>query len=177
MDKKIRVLVIHTSFCIGGAENMVYELAKSFDKTKVDCKVVSCSPRLGTSLEDKVDEANIDVMYGNCTGKITFSKIASIYKIISSFKPDIIHAHMGGVFYSLPYVLTHKIKLVVTAHTTPKEAFNARTTKVLKFLSKVNKVIMTAVSEENRLLLANYYGVNEEKVECVNNGIDFHKYR
>lgn len=176
MADKIKVLVIHSSFCIGGAENMVYELAKSFNKSEVDCLVISCCSRLGTSLEKKVDDAHINVYYGHCEGRITLRKIIDIYKHIALFKPDIIHAHMGGVFYSLPYVITHKVKLVVTAHTTPKEAFNERTTTVLRFLAKRNKVIMTAVSEENKRLMADYYDIDEDKIEYVNNGVDLSRY-
>ena len=176
MGNRINVLIIHSSFCIGGAENMVYELAKNFDKNEVKCKVISCSSRLGTSLEDKVDAAQIDVEYGHCEGRITPAKIWDIYRMILEFKPDVIHAHMGGVFYSLPYVLTHKTKLVVTAHTTPKEAFNKRTTKVLRFLAKRNKVIMTAVSDENKKLISDYYEIPLDKVECVNNGVDLSRY-
>lgn len=175
-NKKIKVLVIHSSFCIGGAENMVYELTKSFDKNVVECKDISCCSRLGTSLEEKVDKAKIDVYYGHCDGNITIEKIWDIYKQIKNFDPDIIHAHMGGVFYSLPYILTHKTKLVVTAHTTPKEAFNERTTRVLKFLARRGKVVMTAVSEENKHLMAAYYGLPAENIEYVNNGVDLKRY-
>lgn len=176
MANKIRVLIIHSSFCIGGAENMVYELARSFDKKEVESMVISCCSRLGTSLEKKVDDAHINVYYGHCEGRITPAKIYDIYKHISAFKPDIIHAHMGGVFYSLPYILTHQTKLIVTAHSTPKEAFNARTTKVLVYLAKRNKVILTAVSEENKNLMANYYSIDKDKIECVNNGVDLTRY-
>lgn len=175
-NKKIRVVVILSSFCVGGAENMVYELTKSFDKNEVECIVISCCSREGSILEKKVDDAKINVYYGNCQGNITILKLVDIYKHISSFKPDIIHAHMGGVIYSLPYVLTHNIKLVVTAHTTPKEAFNNRTTNILKFLAKRNKVILTAVSEENKRLMADYYGIDRDKVEYVNNGVDLTRY-
>lgn len=174
--KKIKIVVILSSFNIGGAENMVYELTRSFDKNEVDCMVISCCSRQGTILEKKVDDAKINVYYGHCQGKITILKIVDIYRQISIFKPDIIHAHMGGVFYSLPYVLTHNIKLVVTAHTTPKEAFNNRTTNILKFLAKRNKVILTAVSEENKRLMADYYGIDRDKVEYVNNGVDLSRY-
>lgn len=175
-NKKIRAVVILSSFCVGGAENMVYELTKSFDKNEVECMVISCCSREGSILEKKVDDAKINVYYGNCQGNITILKLVDIYKHISSFKPDIIHAHMGGVIYSLPYVLTHNIKLVVTAHTTPKEAFNNRTTNILKFLAKRNKVILTAVSEENKRLMADYYGIDRDKVEYVNNGVDLTRY-
>lgn len=175
-NKRIKVAVIHSSFCIGGAENMVYELAKSFDKDKVETLVISLCSRLGTTLEDKVDAAGINVRYGSCEGRITLAKIATIYKWLRDFNPDMIHAHMGGVVYSLPYILTNKTKMIVTAHTTPKQAFNHRTTQVLKWLAKRGKVVMTAVSEENKHLMAEYYQLPEDKIEYVNNGVDLSRY-
>lgn len=60
-NKKIRVVVILSSFCVGGAENMVYELTKSFDKNEVECMVISCCSREGSILEKKVDDAKINV--------------------------------------------------------------------------------------------------------------------
>lgn len=175
-NKKTRVVVILSSFCIGGAENMVYELVKSFNRSDVECLVISCCSRLGTSLEKKVDDAGLNVKYGHCEGRITPGKMLNIYRWISAFKPDIIHAHMGGVFYSLPYILSHNIRMVVTAHTTPKEAFNKRITYILKKLAKRDKAIMVAVSEENKRLMSDYYGLSVDRIEYVNNGVDLSRY-
>lgn len=176
MDGRISVINIVGAFVMGGAENMVYELAKAYSPEEVNSLVISISNRRGTYLEKKIDDANIRVVYAGCSGTVTPLKLYKVYKIIKEFKPNIIHAHMSGVVYSLPWVLTHRCKMIVTAHTTPKEAFNSRVTKILKFLASLNKVVMVGVSEENAQLMKEYYNLDDQHVKSVNNGVDVSRY-
>jgi len=176
MDGRINVINILGAFVMGGAENMVYELAKAYDSEEVNSLVISISNKKGTFLEQKLDDAKIRIVYAGCSGTVTPLKLYKVYKIIKEFKPNIIHAHMSGVVYSLPWVLTHRCKMIVTAHTTPKEAFNSRVTKILKFLTALNKVIMVGVSEENAKLMKAFYNLDDQQVKCVNNGVDTSRY-
>lgn len=176
MDGKINVINIVGPFVMGGAENMVYELAKAYKSEEVNSLVISIGNRKGTFLEQKIDDANIRIVYAECSGTVTPLKLYKVYKIIKGFKPNIIHAHMSGVVYSLPWILTHRCKMIVTAHTTPKEAFNSRVTKILKFLSVLNKVVIVGVSEENAKLMKSFYNLDDKHVKCVNNGVDVSRY-
>lgn len=174
--QKINVVEIHSSFCIGGAENMVYELTKSFDTDKVNAKIITLHSRLGTSLEDKVDDAGLNVEYIGCEGRVTPGKLWKVYRIIRDFRPDVIHAHMSGVIYGLPWLLTHKTKMFVTAHTTPDRAFNHRTTQLIKYFAKKHQIILVAVSQENKKLMQQAYQLDDSYVKCVNNGVDLSRY-
>lgn len=176
MDSRINVINIVGAFVMGGAENMVFELAKAYNTEEVNSLVISISNRKKTFLEQKLDDANIQVVYAGCGGTVTPFKLYRVYKIMKGFKPRIIHAHMSGVVYSLPWVLTHRCKMIVTAHTTPKEAFNSRVTKILKFLTAMNKVVLVGVSEENANLMKTYYNLDDQHVKCVNNGVDVSRY-
>lgn len=174
--KKIKVINILGPIVVGGCENMVYELGKALDPQKVDNMVISIGSRTGNPLEKKIDDAGIDIVYSECKGTVTLSKLLKVYKIMKSFKPDVLHAHMSGVVYSLPWLLTHRCKMVVTAHTTPNLAFNPRVTKILKILARLGKVVMVGVSEENANLMRSYYQLSDDQVKWVNNGIDVSRY-
>ena len=177
MDKKkMNVVEIHSSFCIGGAENMVYELTKSFDADKVNAKIITLHSRLGTSLEDKVDDAGLNVEYVGCEGRVTPGKLLKVYRLIKDCQPDVIHAHMSGVIYGLPWLLTHKTKMFVTAHTTPDRAFNHRTAQLIKHFAKKHQIILVAVSQENQKLMQQAYQLDDDCIKCVNNGVDLSRY-
>lgn len=176
MNNRIKVINIVGPLVIGGAENMVYELTKALDSSIVDSLLISIGSRTGSGLEKKVDNAGINIKYAGCNGTVTPSKLYRVYKIMKKFKPDVIHAHMSGVVYSIPWILTHKCKMVVTAHTTPNKAFNSRVTRILKVLAKMGKVTMVGVSEENAELMKGYYELDDLYVKHVNNGVDITKY-
>lgn len=173
---KCNVAIVHSSFAMGGAENMVYELAKNLDPNTVDFSVITLHKKQGTLLEEKVEKAGFPNVYAGCQGRVTPKKLLRVYKFLKKHRTQVIHAHMSGVIYSLPWLLTHRCKMIVTAHTTPKEAFNRHTTAILKFLAKAGKVTMVAVSEENQRLMARYYGIPCDRVVCVNNGVDVEKF-
>ena len=172
----INVVIILGSLVIGGAENMVYELARKLDKTKVNAIVISLSSRIGNDLEKKFDVAKIPVKYIDVHGHITIGKLLKVNREINKLQPQVIHAHMSGVAYSILWSLFHNNKLVVTAHTTPDKAFNRRTTAVLRILARLKKVVLVGVSEENRALMLKAYGVSEKSVICINNGVDIKRY-
>lgn len=171
----INVVIILGPLVIGGAENMVYELVRKLDKTQVNATVISLHSRTGSSLEKKFDDAKIPVKYIDVHGHITIGKLLKVYREINNLRPQVVHAHMSGVVYSILWSLFHN-KLVVTAHTTPDKAFNRRTTFVLKILAKLQKAILVGVSEENRDLMLKAYGVSEQSVICINNGVDIKRY-
>ncbi len=173
---KTKVVIIHNAFLIGGAENMVFELAKNLDKEKVDASIITLRSRCGSALEKKVDDLKLKNEYAECSGRVTPKKLLKVYRMIKREKPDIIHAHMAGAAYGMPWILTHKTKMVITPHTSPEKAFNKRTTAFIKALIRCKKVVVTAVSEENRLLLQKAYGLKDDQVKFVNNGVDLSRF-
>lgn len=175
-EKKINVVLIHSSFVIGGAENMVYELGKSLNPNEVNTTVITLSSRLGTSLEKKVDDAGISVKYAGCEGRVTIKKLMRVYHMTKEAKADVVHAHMSGVVYSILWTLCHKSKLVITVHTTPEKAFNSRVKLILKFLSYINKTVLVTVSNENEKLLLEKYRLTTRNVKCINNGVDLTRF-
>ncbi len=176
MDKKqLNVVIIHSAFWVGGAENMVYELAKNLTAQNVNVTVITLHSRVGSHLEEKVDAAEFRNIYVGCEGGVTPKKLLAVYKMCQEANADVVHAHMSGVVYSILWALTPKGKMIATAHTTPDKAFNKRTTAVLKLLARLNKAVIVAVSKENQKLIKEYYFLNKN-VEYINNGVDLHRF-
>lgn len=62
--------------------------------------------------------------------------------MIDRLKPDIIHAHLGGVVFAVSYAIIHpKSKLLITAHTRPDKAFDKKVERPIRWLVNIVKTI------------------------------------
>ena len=171
-QKKVRVLTLIGSLSEGGAQHMVYELHKYLNQTQFEPIILCYEGKCEAELEKKV-EARFCVHYLNVKGSITPKTIQKVLKKIKELKPDIIHAHLGGLVYGTIWALLgRKRKLLITAHTKPSGAFGKSEPLVrwlLRYKKRTTKVV--AVSEENQKLLTEYLSV-DTNCAVVNNGID-----
>lgn len=172
---KIKILLLMNQLGIGGAENMVYNLAKKLIAMEADVQIVCCGSKLNNALESKI-ESVCNVTYLNLNGRVTFQSYWTVLRELKRQKPDVIHAHLGGVVFAAPLSILLKIPLVITAHTRPDVAFSKKIVPVLKFCMKFTNCKMVAVSKENLLPLKRYFGGCEQKYAYVNNGIDLNRF-
>ncbi len=157
---------------------MIYELLKHLDKNKFDSTILCYAGRTESVLE-KQAERDFDVQYMDETGSISFLSLCRVFKKIKNLSPDVVHAHLGGMVYAIPWAFFHKgRKLIITAHTKPKMAFNKKVEPLLKYLlrHRKNDVKVVAVSEENYIMLQSYLNVSNEVCACVNNGVDLDRF-
>lgn len=154
---------------------MVYNLAKELTAMNEEASIVCCGSKLNNALEAKV-ESVCNVIYLNLNGRVTFQSYWTVLREIKRQKPDVIHAHLGGVVFAAPLSILLKIPLVITAHTRPDVAFSKKIVPVLKFCMKFTNCKMVAVSRENFMLLKQYFGGSEGKYTYVNNGIDLSRF-
>ncbi len=173
MRKNLVVLIENLE--MGGAQNMVLELVKNINPDKFSVTVL-CSGRKRNSVVEERIEKICKVFYMNIAGHIKLSHMVKALKKIKSLKPDVMHAHLGGVTYALPYSLIYRKPLVVTAHTKPEKAFSKLNEKILRVALKTKHVKLVAVSEENLLLSKKYFGIGNDKCICINNGIDIDRF-
>lgn len=170
---KKKIAIVITSFSIGGAENMVYGLLQNLNQSKYDIRVFVLEKK-STILEEKVSE--IAKLIVPPLGISNLRKIIWLLIQLMSFEPDIVHGHLGGITYSLPYVLFSKSKLVATLHTIPQKAVDGKTAKMLRHLCARKKARIVAVSAENALLCADYFNLGAGECNSINNGVSLPRY-
>ena len=171
-----KLAIISPELTIGGAETMAVRLAASIDKDKYKVLFICLGEDKGTALDIKLKEEKIDIIYLGKTKSKSVKSILRLYRILSKFKPDIIHSHIAGTLYAIPWVLMHNRVCVHTVHTKPNCEFSGKTYKVIRYLIKHNKMIICAVSQENRQLALEYYKCNEKNIRYVNNPVDISSY-
>ncbi len=171
-----KILIILGSLSIGGAQSMILELCKSIDKTKYEISVLCYEGKTESAIE-KETEMVANVVFINAGGKIGLSTYKKVFGAINNLNPDIIHAHLGGMIFAIPWSLLRGKPLMVTAHTTPQKAFNKKIEWLLRLMLKFRKrTMVVAVSKENNADMLKYLSIDESKCKYINNGIDVDKF-
>jgi glycosyltransferase involved in cell wall biosynthesis len=173
---KKKLAIVIGSLGVGGAENMVYQLVKNIDVKIFEVKIFSIHGRTGSLLEQKIELSGLKVEYIEGVRRVNPKGIMIVWKKLSQFSPDIIHTHIDGTIFSVPWAFFHKGSMITTLHTIPQRAFNRKVELVMRFMTKINKAILVAVSPENKEQVMKYYGISDKKVRMVRNGIDINSY-
>lgn len=173
--KRGKMVIIIKSLCIGGAEHMVYELVKNLDNKRYEPYVLCYGKKLNTCLEDSMERV-CHASYLGEEGHIGIFAVLRVMKMLNFIKPDLVHSHMGGIAFAVPWSILYHRPLVVTIHTKPDMAFSKKNEVLLRLRLKIGKIKVVAVSHENKLYVQKYYNLNEDKCTYVNNGINLSKY-
>ena len=168
-----RIAIVIGNLNTGGAQSVVCKLAENIDKRENDIFIICCKAKSNTALESRVEKV-ASVTYLGFSEGFSISDFNIFNRFICRIKPDVIHAHLGGVQYAAVWSILHHRQIVVTAHTTPEKAFTKRTEKLLRYVFKRGLAILVAVSEDNREKCKKYFQLDDNKCRFVNNGVDIH---
>lgn len=167
-----RVMIVIHSLKIGGAETMVENLAYALNSRGFEIRVVSlhCIESIVTK---RMSESGIDlVLLGKRRG-IDPSVWLRLAKLIADFHPDVVHSHLPILHYVFPAARIARVKAIV--HTLHSVAEKETKNSVLFFFNKVlfrhHWVIPVSLSKEIQRTICVSYGMSEEEVPVVHNGI------
>lgn len=171
----IRVAIVLEDFSIGGAQRVVSELVQHIDAQKVKLLVLCLWERSDTALAEAAEKV-ADVRYLGIHGKNLIANYFRISKILRSFHPDIVHAHLVGQLYAVPWGLLNHVPVIITAHTKPRKAFIKKIEWLIRYGVNHKKIWIAAVSQENLDLVKAYFPGAEKQCLCINNGINIHSF-
>ena len=167
----IRVAIVLEDFSIGGAQRVVNELVQNLNQEKIKLLVLCLKKRDATGLAEDVEKI-ADVRYLNIKGKNLIKNYARVADQLRKFSPDVVHAHLVGQLYSVPWGLLHNVPVIITAHTKPEKAFVKKIEWLINYGVKNRRVWIVAVSEENHSLVKKYFSESDQQCLCINNGIN-----
>lgn len=171
----LRVAIVLEDFSIGGAQRVVSELVQNLNQKDVKLLVLCLKERNETDLAEEA-EKNAEVRYLAIKGKNLPQNYLRVSKELNAFKPDVVHAHLVGQLYSVPWGILHKVPVVITAHTKPEKAFIKKIKWLISYGVKHQKIWVVAVSEENLSLVNKFFGGSEQQCLYINNGINTKKF-
>ena len=173
MARVRRVMIVIHSLKIGGAETMVENLAYALRARGLEIKIVSlhCFESVVTR---RIIESDIDLVFLGKKKGIDPSVWWRLSEIIADFCPDIVHSHLPILHYVFPAARIAGVKGVVhTLHSlAQKETKNPILAFVNKILYQHHMVIPVALSKEIQRTICVRYGMREEEVPIVHNGIN-----
>ena len=169
----MKILYVITGLGMGGAEKVVCDLA---DQMVLKGHCVKIAYMTGEILvKPKSDE--VEIVSLNLNNLMGFPKASIKYrKIIRSFKPDVVHAHMvhANIFVRINRVGEALPRLICTAHNS-NEGGRLRMIayRLTNFLSDFN----SNVSQEATESLISKGAFNKNNLTTVYNGIDLSKFK
>ena len=174
-EKMIRVAIILEDFSIGGAQRVVSELVQNLNQEKIKLLVLCLKKRDATDLAEDVEKI-ADVRYLNIKGKNLIKNYARVAVELRKFSPDVVHAHLVGQLYAVPWGLLHNVPVIITAHTKPEKAFIKKIEWLINYGVNHRRIWVVAVSDENLYLVKKYFETSEQQFLCINNGINTKKF-
>ncbi len=175
MGRKIKVMQIIPDLGLGGAEIMVENLATSLVEEGVDVAVVSLY-KYHSAITERLESNNIPVYYLGKKNGPDLKIIFRLFSLVKKEKPDAIHTHLYAMTYAIPAaILAGGLTKVHTIHNIAKKEAGNFKRKINKIFYKHCKVIPVSISPLVKESVVKEYGISENQVPMVYNGIDLKK--
>ncbi len=167
-----RVLHILPALAAGGAERVVYELARHLPQHGYEVQVMTLFS--GGPLESLFREAHIPLTVPT-THHSWIAAFRACRRVIDQERPRIVHTHLFGadvigrlvgVFLGVPILISTEHSMNVD------HGWAKRFTKAV--LAPITRLFI-AVSEEAKVYMAAHEGIPERRVQVIHNGIDLQR--
>ncbi len=169
---KNKILYLTTTSKISGAEKMLYELAKRINKEKYEVAVCTITDDLEDQLLDKLKKEGVKTYCLNLNKKWKIWKSFKLYRIIKSFKPEIIQsflffdnilARVFGKITGVPFIISGQ-RNVETHRSFLRNFFD-------KITIPFSDLVISNTKEGKEILIKREKAP-EEKIKVIYNGID-----
>lgn len=156
----MKILEITPNLHCGGAEKLVVDLTNELSARGNECTIVTLFDL--DTLDIFKSLINDGIKFHSLGKRLGFDLkcLYHLYKFINEEKPDIVHAHTGGITYLILAVLLHRnAKYFATIHSDAKAEAGRGLHKIIrKFLFKLKIVTPITISEDSELSFKKYYG-------------------
>ena len=172
-QSKINVLYIIWSLGLGGAEQVVINLAKGLDKKRFR-PIVCCLNEKG-EFADELEKEGIQVLALHKKGKFDIAIIKKIIAVIKANHIRIVHTHLWGAnFWGRLAAILCRIPVIASEHN--EDSWKPRlflyADKILSLFT--DRII--AVSNRVKHFYVHRAGIHPDKITVVYNGIEANRF-
>ena len=169
----MKILQVIPYFCFGGAETMCENLTYALTHLGHEVTVVSMYDEQ-TPIARRMEENGIRIHYLDKKLGLDLSMIPKLMKIMRQEKPDVVHTHLSVTKYTVPAAKLCGIRRCVhTVHNVAQEEAENSQQRIVNGISfKLGWMIPVALSPEVQRTIASFYGLPEEKIPVIYNGVD-----
>ena len=171
----MKILQVIPYFCFGGAETMCENLTYALTAMGHDVTVVSLiSDR--TPIAGRMEENGIRIHYLDKKLGLDLSMIPRLIRIMQKEKPDVVHTHLNVIKYAAIAARLCGIRCVHTVHNVAHEEAEGRLQKITNTIYfRRGWAVPVALSPKVRETILSFYGLKEEQVPMIYNGVDLGK--
>lgn len=164
----MNILFIITGLGVGGAETQLESLTRQFLKSGFKLRIISLVNLHQVTFNEDIKIDFLDLSINPATW---FISLVRALKIVNSFNPDIIHAHMfhANIFSRILKLFNFKIPLINSAHSV-NEGGNFR-----MFLYRATDFLANHCTQVSQMALDHFCSVkafSKSKSSVLYNGID-----
>lgn len=166
----IKVLHIQETIGSGGVERLRLSLSKLLDKNKFELKIVCTN--FGGGIKQEIESNGVEVIsIGKFNGVFDIKNHIKIQKIISNFKPHIVHgAVFEGVTLAAINGFIKKVPIIIIEETSDPQNRSWRGNLLMKFFAKLSNCVI-GVSPGVIEYLHQTLNISKEKAVLINNGV------
>src|SRR5215510_1211868 len=103
--KKLKGLQLVPMLGPGGAERVVVHIARGLNRRRFDVGVLSIWHRVGSDLEQLLDESDVDVWYLGKSSGFDGRMYRRLHRVLKEYSPDVVHSHLHALRYALPSLM------------------------------------------------------------------------
>ncbi len=166
----MKIVHIITTLGYGGAEKICMDLCNELAASE-EHEVHLISLFDHTPEQRPLEYLNKNI-YFHSTGKkpgLDFRVLSRVNKTLKTIRPDVVHTHLTGLFFSLFYIWNHpKVRFIHTVHNLAKKDVHPLFNAVNKILIRRKRVVPVALSQEILRSVQDYFKVKD--VYCIYNG-------
>ena len=171
MTAKVRVLQVIGSMHLGGAENVVVNIARGLDRERFDL-AVCCTRELGV-LASRLSDQGVEVrLVGPQRRALRHLTPLRLQRLIWQWRPDVVHTHgVPAMLHTGPLSLLGTLPpWVHTFHFGNYGPPRDRDSKMERAFSR-RATRLIAVSDAQRAALIRHYDVRPDHIATIHNGV------
>ena len=167
----MNIIQIMPDFGMAGAETMVENLTYCLAAEGHDVLAISLFD-LHTAITERIENRGIKIKYLGKKRGFDPSIISKMRKIIKAYQPDVIHTHRYVLPYAFLASMGFKAKRVHTVHNVAQKEQTKVGKSINRVLFRYFNVVPVALSEEIQRTIQEVYGLPDNRIPVVFNGID-----
>jgi len=172
----MKIVQVIPYFCFGGAETMCENLIYALKAMGHTVTVISLYNE-HTPIAQRMEEAGVRILYLDKKLGLDLSMVPKLVKLLRQERPDVVHTHLDVIKYAVAASKLCGIRRCVhTVHNVAHEEAEGRLQKLVNTIYfKLGWSVPVALSPEVRRTIVSFYGLREEKVPMIYNGVDLSK--
>ncbi|HBC93994.1 MAG TPA: glycosyl transferase family 1 [Pelotomaculum sp.] len=173
---KRKVLHVIPSLATGGASCLVTDLLCALDAACFTIGLCSLYEEPNNNLSKRLRDANIELFFLNKKRGLDVPILYRLWKVIKTYRPDILHVHQRAILYTLlPAVLGKVPRRLETIHSMAEWEGGRDTRFIRRFAYQYFGFVPVAVAKNVAASIKRVYKIKE--VPVIQNGIATGKYR